>query len=284
MRRIGQFSGQALMVLIGTVISALAFSRLIIPNQMLSGGVAGFTLIINRLTGWPAGTMLLLINIPILILGYRQIGGRFILLTILAVTSFSLLLDLLPAQAAVDDRLLAAVFGGAMNGIGLGLVLRAGGSTGGTDIIGVVLNRRYAFSVGEVLLYFNGLIVAASALLFDLDAALYTLIAMFVTSRVVDAAQNTNRRKTALIVSGHSAEIAQRIQSELQRGVTYLQGEGAYQHGSQKVIFCVLTRFEVAQLKQIVLQVDPLAFMTISDTSEVVGRWQPRSPFRRQNG
>lgn len=281
MRRIGQTVFQAFLVLLGTTISALAFSRLIVPNHMLSGGVAGLTLIINNLTGWPAGTMLLLINIPILILGYKQIGGRFILLTILAVASFSLQLDLLPARAAVDDLLLAAVFGGALNGIGLGLVLRAGGSTGGTDIIGVVLNRRYSFSVGEVLLYFNALIVLASALLFNLEAALYTLIAMFVTSKVVDALQNSSRRKTAMIISDRSDEIAQRIQTELHRGVTFLQGEGAYQHGQRKVVMCVLTRFELASLKDIVLQEDPQAFMTVSETTEVVGRFQPRSPFRR---
>ncbi len=284
MRRVGQTAFQAFLVLLGTTISALAFSRLIVPNNMLSGGVAGLTLIINNLTGWPAGTMLLLINIPILILGYKQIGGRFILLTILAVASFSLQLDLLPAQAAVDDLLLAAVFGGALNGIGLGLVLRAGGSTGGTDIIGVVLNRRYAFSVGEVLLYFNALIVMASALLFNLEAALYTLIAMFVTSKVVDTLQNSSRRKTAMIISDRSEEIAQRIQTELHRGVTFLQGEGAYQHGPRKVVMCVLTRFELAALKDIVLQEDPQAFMTVSETTEVVGRFQPRNPFRRPVG
>lgn len=283
MRRIGQTAGPVLLVLVGTTISALAFNQLIIPNHMLSGGIAGLTLIINQLTGWPAGTMLLVINIPILLWGYKQIGGRFILLTILAVASFSFLLDFLPSQAAVDDLLLASVFGGAMNGIGLGLVLRAGGSTGGTDIIGVVLNRLYAFSVGEVLLYFNALIVLASALLFNLNAALYTLISMFVTSRVIDTLQNTHRRKTALIVSDHSQEIAERIQTELHRGVTFLQGEGAYQHGQRKVVLCVLTRFEVAQLKAILLQEDPQAFMTVSETSEVIGRFQPRSPFHRPN-
>lgn len=281
MKRTGQIAKQVLLVLLGTTISALSFSQLIVPNQMLSGGVTGLSLIIYRLTGWPAGTMLLLINIPILILGYRKIGGRFILLTILAVASFSFLIDFLPTRAAVDDLLLAAVFGGALNGFGLGLVLRAGGSTGGTDIIGVVLNRLYSFSVGEVLLYFNAAIVLASALLFNLTAALYTLISMFVTSRVVDALQNTHGRKTALIISEFPDQVAKRIQAELQRGVTFLQGEGAYQHEQRKVVMCVLTRFEIALLKEIVLKEDPQAFMTISETGEVVGLFQLRSPFHR---
>ena len=281
MQRTGQTVKQVLLVLFGTAISALSFSQLIVPNHMLSGGVTGLTLIINQLTGWPAGTMLLLINIPILILGYRKIGGRFILLTILAVASFSFLLDFLPSRPAVDDLLLASVFGGALNGIGLGLVLRVGGSTGGTDIIGVILNRLYSFSVGEVLLYFNALIVLASALLFNLTAALYTLISMFVTSRVVDALLNTHGRKTALIISDCPDQIAKRIQAELHRGVTFLQGEGAYQHGQRKVVMCVLTRFEISLLKEIVLQEDPQAFMTISETGEIVGLFQPRNPFHR---
>lgn len=284
MNRIKEISRSVILILLGTGLSALAYTQLIIPNRMLSGGVAGISLLINRLTGWPAGTLVLLINIPILILGYRKIGGKFIGLTIFSVLSFSLLLDIFPTTLAVNDLLLAAVFGGALNGLGLGLVLKAGGSTGGTDIIGVILNRRYSLSLGEVMLAFNGLIVLASALLFDLSGALYTLITMFVTSRAVDALQNNKDRKTALIITGMSDEIAAQIHAQLHRGVTFLQGEGSYQHGQRKVVMCVLTRFEIAQLKEIVLREDPTAFMTVSDTNEVIGRFQDFSPFRRPSG
>lgn len=273
-----------ILVLLGTSLSALAYTQLIIPNRMLAGGVGGVSLIINRLTGWPTGTLLLLINIPILILGYRKIGGRFIGLTILAVLSFSLLLDVIPTSVTLDDLLLASVFGGALHGLGLALVLKAGGSTGGTDIIGVILNRRYSLSMGEVMLAFNALIIFASALLFDLTSALYTLITMFVTSRALDAMQNTKDRKTALIITIEPQLISAQIHAQLGRGVTFLQGEGSYQHGQRKVIMCVLTRFEIAQLKEIVLKEDPQAFMTISDTNEVIGRFQDFSPFRRTTG
>ncbi len=283
LRNANRLIREIIFTLLGTIFSAIAFTQLIIPNRMLSGGAAGLSLIINRLTGVPAGLLLLLINIPILLIGYRYIGGRFIILTALGVASFSFLLDIIPTRAAVDDLLLASVFGGALNGIGLGIVLRTGGSTGGTDIVGVILNRLYAFSIGEVLLYFNAAIVAASALLFDLTSALYTLIAMFVTSKVIDALQNSRGRKTALIISDQPEEIAKQILERLQRGVTYLQGEGAYQHGQRKVVLCVLTRFETNQLKEIVLKTDPKAFMTISDTNEIVGRFQQHSPFRRPN-
>ncbi|NLY54196.1 MAG: YitT family protein [Firmicutes bacterium] len=281
MQRARRILGAVALVLLGTGISAIAYTQLIIPNRMLSGGVGGLSILINRLTGWPTGTLVFLINLPILYLGYRKIGGKFIALTIIAVINFSFLLDIIPVRAAVDDLLLASVFGGALNGLGLALVLKAGGSTGGTDVIGVILNRRYYLSIGEVLLAFNGLIVLASALIFDLMGALYTLITMFVTSRAVDSLQNVRDRKTALIVTSKHDEIAKQIHRRLQRGVTFLQGEGSYQHGQRKVILCVLTRFEISELKDIVLKEDPHAFMTISDTSEVLGRFEPYSPFRR---
>lgn len=284
MHRFKELSWSIILILLGTSLSALAYTHLIIPNRMLSGGVGGLSLIINRITGMPTGTLVFLINIPILILGYRKIGGKFIILTIMAVLSFSMLLDWFPTQPVVDDMLLASVFGGALNGIGLGLVLKAGGSTGGTDVIGIVLNRMYSFSLGEIMLAFNGLIVLASALLFDLNSALYTLITMFVTSRTVDAIQDSKDRKTALIVSDHAEEIAVKIHEDLHRGVTFLQGEGSYQRGSRKVIMCVLTRFEIAHLKEVVLSLDPKAFMTITDTNEVIGRFKPFSPFRRTTG
>lgn len=270
-----------LTIAIGTAMSAVAFTKLIIPNQMLSGGVNGVSILISRFTGLQVGTLVLLINIPIIILGYRKIGGRFIALTTAAVASYSLLVNLIPTSAAVDDLLLASVFGGLLHGLGLALVLRAGGSTGGTDVIGVILNRTYGLSMGEVMLGFNTLIVGASALLFDLNAALYTLVLMFVTSRTVDTLQNPSSRKTAIIITSEPHEMAERIHQQLQRGVTFLQGEGSYEGSERKVLMCVLTRFETVHLKEIVLSVDPNAFMTISETGEVVGRFAPRNVFRK---
>jgi len=219
-------------------------------------------------------------NIPILILGYKHIGGKFIILTSLAVLGLSLFLDVIPVRPAVDDLLLASVFGGVLNGVGLGLVLRAGGSTGGTDVIGVIANRKLSLSIGEVLMGFNAVIVGISAVLFDLSSALYTLIGMFVAARVLDTMQTSRGKKNVLIVSAKPDDVANAINTKLQRGVTFLHGEGAYAHSQRKIILCVLTRYELAQLKEVVLDIDPEAFMTISDTNEVIGRFQAHSPFR----
>jgi len=267
-------------IVLGVTLSAIAYNQMLIPNRMLSGGVAGISIIISTVTGWPTGTLVLLMNIPILLLGYKYIGGKFIIFTSLAVLGFSGLLDIIPVRAAVDDLLLAAVFGGALNGVGLGLVLRAGGSTGGTDIIGVIANRKFSLSIGEVLMGFNALIVGISAVLFDLGSALYTLIGMFVAARVLDTIQTSRGKKNALIVSAKPDEVAAAINLKLERGVTFLHGEGAYEHSKRKIILCVLTRYELAQLKEVVLAIDPNAFMTISDTNEVIGRFQAHSPFR----
>lgn len=267
-------------IVIGTFLSAVSYNQMFIPNRMLSGGVAGISIIINTLTGWPTGLLVLVMNIPILIIGYKHIGGKFIFLTSLAVVGLSLFLDLIPVRAAVDDMLLAAVFGGALNGIGLGLVLRVGGSTGGTDVLGVIANRKFSLSIGEVLMGSNAVIVGISAVLFDLSSALYTLIGMFVASRVLDTMQTSRGKKNVLIVCAKPQAVANAINTKLERGVTFLHGEGAYERSQRKIILCVLTRYELAQLKETVLGIDPEAFMTISDTNEVIGRFNAHSPFR----
>jgi len=270
-----------IVILLGTLFSAASFNLMLLPHRMMAGGVAGLSIIVGTLTGWPIGILVFIFNLPILYLGYRYIGGKFIILTSFAVFMFSTFLDWVPVSPAVDDIILASVFGGAMNGLGLGLVFKAGASTGGTDVLGVILNRKFSLSIGEVMMGFNALIVGLGAILFNLTAALYTLIAMFVTARIVDSMQSSRDKKNVLIVSSKPEEVAKALNVKLERGVTFLHGEGAYEQQPRKVIVCVLTRFEMVQLKETVFAIDPTAFMTISDVEEVVGRFAGYNPFRR---
>ncbi|MBS3872046.1 MAG: YitT family protein [Firmicutes bacterium] len=270
-----------IVILIGALCSAASFNMMLLPHRMLAGGVSGMSIIIGTLTGWPIGILVLIFNLPILYLGYRYIGGKFIMLTSFAVLMFSTFLDWVPVSPAVDDIILASVFGGAMNGLGLGLVFKAGASTGGTDVLGVILNRKFSLSIGEVLMAFNAIIVGLGAVLFDLTSALYTLLAMFVTARIVDSMQSSRDKKNVLIVSTKPEEVAKALNAKLLRGVTFLHGEGAYEQQPRKVIVCVLTRFELVQLKETVFAIDPTAFMTISDVEEVVGRFAAYNPFRK---
>lgn len=270
-----------IVILIGALCSAASFNLMLLPHRMMAGGVAGLSIIVGTLTGWPIGILVFVFNLPILYLGYRYIGGKFIVLTSFAVFMFSTFLDWVPVSPAVDDIILASVFGGALNGLGLGLVFKAGASTGGTDVLGIILNRKFSLSIGEVMMAFNALIVGLGAVLFDLTAALYTLIAMFVTARIVDSMQSSRDKKNVLIVSSKPEEVAKALNVKLERGVTFLHGEGAYEQQPRKVIVCVLTRFEMVQLKETVFAIDPTAFMTISDVEEVVGRFAGYNPFRR---
>ncbi|MBT9151925.1 MAG: hypothetical protein DDT35_00135 [Firmicutes bacterium] len=283
MKTLRKYLWPVLVILIGTLSSAASFNLMLLPNRMLAGGVAGLSIIIGTITGWPIGILVFVLNLPILYLGYKYVGGKFILLTTFAVLSFSTFLDLVPVSSAVEDILLASIFGGALNGLGLGLVFKVGASTGGTDVLGVILNRKFSLSIGEVLMAFNAIIVGLGAMLFDLNAALYTLIAMFVTARIVDSMQVSRDKKKALIVSSKSDALAEALNVKLGRGVTFFYGEGAYEHSQRKIIMCILTRFELAQLKEVVFGIDPAAFVTISDVDEVVGRFAAYNPFRRSN-
>ncbi|MCF6093299.1 YitT family protein [Microaerobacter geothermalis] len=264
------------LIIIGSFVNAIAFNYLILPNNILSGGLTGITIVINHFTGLGIGLLYFLFNIPIFLIGYKQLGTRFVIYSAIAVVSLSAMIDLIsPVNAYVtNDALLASIYGGLLLGAGVVIWLKIGGSGGGMDIISILLNRKYGYSVGQVMLILNGLIVMLSVFLYSLEQAMYTLIAIFVTSKMVDALQTAQSRRTAMIISNKPKEITEEIWSKLQRGVTYLDGSGAYSNTETKIILCVMTRFEIKEIKEIVLSIDPKAFITISTTDEVVGSFR----------
>ncbi len=268
-------------MLLGELLNAVAFQALIVPTRLLSGGVVGASMLLNQLYGLPIGLQTLIYNIPIFALGYRFLGRRFVVLSILGVALFSVLLDNIHIVPVTHDLLLAAVFGGVLTGIADGLILRAGGSTGGFDIIGLIVSKRSGFSVGQVFLVFNALIIVLAALVNNLELAMYTLIMQFVSARVVDTLQAAAPRRVALIISPKNEGIAERILSEMNRGVTYLDGGGAYTDVPLRILMCVITRYELTELHQIVSAVDPAAFTVILEASDVVGRFDHVSPLQR---
>lgn len=265
---------QAVGIVISSYIYAVALNYLYVPNKIISGGITGIAMLISHITNVPIGVLIILFNIPIFILGYKQLGKRFIFLSIIFVASSSLFIDLTANfRTDIHDLLLAAIYGGVVTGASVGLTFRLGGSSAGVDIIAAILNRKYSLSIGEVFLAINFLIILVSIFIYPINYALYTLIAMFVSSKAMDIAQvGLMSRKTILIISDKAEEISDRLLHDLHRGVTYLAGEGGFTHTSKKVIMCVVTRIELSQTKDIVFQVDPFAFLTISDTKEVVGK------------
>lgn len=268
-------------VLAGCLLNVVAFRWLIVPNRLLSGGVVGAAMLLNQVLGWPIGLQTTLYNIPIFLLGYRYLGRRFVILSVVGVIGLSVLLDNIWLPVVTNDLLLAAVFGGVLTGIADGLIIRFGGSTGGFDILGVIVSRRFGISTGQVFLAFNGVIIALAAYFNKPELAMYTLIMLFVSTRTIDTMLGTEPRSVALIVSTKHHEIAARLMADLRRGATYLKGSGAYTGTEYNVLLCAVTRYELVELRSIVQQIDPASFTVVLDASDVVGRFDRNSLLTR---
>lgn len=265
------------MVIVGSLIGALAFNLFIMPNKLLSGGVSGVSLIINYLTGIQPGLLVMIINIPIFILGYKFVDKEFIIYSLVGTVGFSLFLDMfafLQGSVVVDDILLSCIFGGLFNGIGAGIVFRNRGSQGGSDIISVIVKKHYSMNIGTTLLAINIIIVSSSIFIFqDINKAMYTLIMMFISTAVMDkVAQGFDIRKSIMVVTDSYEQVAQGIIKELGRGVTYLEGQGAYSGSQRKIIYCIISLNQLAKIKTIVFEIDPKAFITVTDVAEVNGK------------
>jgi uncharacterized membrane-anchored protein YitT (DUF2179 family) len=262
-------------VIAGGLIWSIAINGILIHNQFLSGGVSGFALVIHYLFRFlPVGLMVFLMNIPIFAIGWTMISGRFFVLSLLGMLSFSFFLTVTTwLHIPIGNPLLAAIFAGVISGVGSGLVFRVGGSGGGTGIIAMVLNRYFSVRVGMVSFALNSIPLILGALLINLEAALYSIVYMFVASSIVDRIlTGFNERRSIFIVSTKSSEIAEEILDKLHRGVTFLKGEGAYTHTAMRVVYCVVSLFELARLKNLVSSIDPEAFIVINETMEVIGR------------
>lgn len=264
------------MIAVGSLVSSAGVNAFLLPHHMLSGGATGVAMIIYFLTHWSVGLMVLLLNIPLFYAAYHYMDREFVLVSAYGIVVFSAALVVtqpLEQLRAVDDSMLAAIFGGVVSGIGGGLIFRVNGSAGGTDIVAAILKRYCAFNVGMVGFGINLVIISISSLLFGLKPALFTLIAMYLSGRVTDnVVEGVNRRKTITIISEYSEEIAQSILSQLGRGVTFLSGTGAYTRQDKRVVYAVVTTMELAKIKFIVESIDPQAFMIVSEAAEVLGR------------
>ncbi len=265
-----------LFILLGGLVQALSLRLFLIPGQLVSGGVSGAAQIINFFTGWPVGLMVFIGNLPLFVVGWRNLGGRrFALRTAFAIAVFSFLTDFLAPylpQSVTQDLVLNCVYGGVTLGIGLGLVYRGQGTSGGSDILGRILNRQFGISISQAYLITDTLVVLAGGLAFGWEKALYGLGVIYVSGLAAEAvSEGSGVFRTAMIVSNNANQVAQRILSVMERGVTVLQGTGAYTGSERPVLYCVITRAEVNQLKALVREADPNAFMVIGVAHEALG-------------
>lgn len=269
-------AGRYLLITLGCLISTCSINLFLVPHQLLSGGISGIAIIFYYLVGLPIGVQILAMNLPLLYLAYKLFGKKYALDILFGIVIFSLLVDItsfLNHFNAVDDVMLAAIYGGVFTGIGYGIVFRSNSSTGGMDIVAAIVKTKYGFSVGFINFAVNcGLMVVAS-LLFGLKLAMFTLISMFISSNLTDkVVAGLNNKKTVVIISGKSEEIAEEIIKEVGRGVTYLKGQGAFTLQDKDIIFVVVNLTQIAKIKLIVDGIDKYAFMIVQDANEVLGR------------
>jgi uncharacterized membrane-anchored protein YitT (DUF2179 family) len=274
LRRAVREGWRYLLLLAGTLAFVFAVRGLILPNRILSGGVTGMALLLNRLTGFPLGLAMALLNVPIFALGVRYIGRGFALRSAAAVLASWLLADYAPVPAWTHDSLLAGVFGGLLAGLGTALAMKAGGSLGGFDILGVVVNRRFGLGVGEVLLVLNGAMVIVAGILGTPELAMYTLVTIYVTGKTIDTLQSPRRRKAFLIMTRRPESIRDRVLKQMNRGMTVFRAEGAWSHEGITALLCVVTRTELRELGDIVQEEDPRSFVVVLESSEVMGSFR----------
>ncbi|TCW40657.1 uncharacterized membrane-anchored protein YitT (DUF2179 family) [Laceyella sacchari] len=260
-------------ILLGAILVAVALEIFLVPNDVIDGGIVGISIIFAHLSGLNLGVLLFVLNLPFFFIGYKQIGKTFALSTLLGVIVMSVGTNLLHSVPGLtDDPLLAAVFGGIILGIGVGLVIRNGGSLDGTEILAILFNKKLPLSVGQTVMIFNLFILGSAGFVFGWDRAMYSLMAYFIAFKMIDVViEGFDETKSVWIISDKPEELGNCILQRLGRGVTYLNGEGAYTGDSKKVIFCVVTRLEEAKLKLIVEDVDPQAFLAIGHIHDVQG-------------
>ncbi|MDF2556817.1 MAG: hypothetical protein K0R71_645 [Bacillales bacterium] len=264
---------KVLFMTLGGITMGVGLEFFLIPNSISDGGVVGISIMLSHLLGIPLGALLFTINLPFFYIGYKQIGKTFALSSLYSVAIFSITATLFHHyKEFTADPLLASVFGGILLGIGIGIVIREGGSTDGAEIMAILFSKKSAFSVGEFIMFINFFILGSAGFVFGWDKAMYSLITYFIAFKVIDIViVGLDESKSAMIISDLPEEIGAAIRDRLGRGVTYLNGTGGYTHEQKKVIYCVVTRLEEAKLQSIVDDIDENAFLAIANVAEVRG-------------
>lgn len=262
-------------ITVGVVIMALGLDMFLVPNKIAAGGVSGIATLLYYLFRVPVGMAMLLINVPLFLTAIKTLGFGFGVRSLYGTIALSVAVDLLAPHVPVPTHqpLLASIYGGIAVGIGLGLVFRYKATTGGTDLAAAIVNKYLVWaSVGLILFGIDAMVIIAAGYVFNAELALYALLTVFLTARVIDVVQEGfGSAKAALIISDNAEEIGQAILEKLDRGATALHGTGFYTGTDKKVILSVVTRAEISSLKELVHQIDPRAFVILTDVHEVLG-------------
>ncbi|MGD2271968.1 MAG: YitT family protein [Desulfobacterales bacterium] len=262
------------LISVGSVLCTAAINGILIPKQLISGGFTGLAILIHYLVPFlSVGVVYCILNIPVYVLGWKFVGRRFFLYSIAGLFIFSATVTWIHLTVPIQDKFLSALLAGIISGVGAGIILRSLGSAGGLDILSIILIKKFSIRLGSSILAFNCILLVVFAFIFSIEAALYALIFIFVSSKLVDlVATGLSQRKTAIIISDAWSDISNEIINTLQRGVTIVRGQGAYSGQEKPILYVVITFQELSRLKQFVRRIDPNAFVVISDTLEVMGQ------------
>jgi len=262
-----------LAIAIGAVIAAFSLEEFLIPNGIIDGGVVGISIMAEIVTKIPTSVYIVVLNIPFLIFGYKHGGRKFVAYSIYAIIMFSIFLVVLPKFDLTHEMFLACIFGGVVLGVGIGIIMRAGGSLDGTEMLAIGISKNAQFSVGQFVMVCNVVIFGVSGLLFGLDRALYSMVTYFVAAKVIDiVVEGLDESKAAMIITDKYSEITSGIQEELGRTVTYLSGEKGFSAKDTKVIYAVITRMEIGKLKELIHGIDKHAYVTITNVADVINK------------
>lgn len=271
------FIKKLFVVLIGALLNAIGLNLFLIPADVYASGFTGVAQLISRsLEDYTpfyvsTGILLLLLNIPVTILGWRKVGKSFTLYSFLSVAATTFFLAIIPLKSVSNDILLNAVFGGVIAAVGIGFTLKWGASTGGLDIVAMVLSRMKDKPVGTYLFTLNSIIIVTAGFLYGWEKALYTLVTLYVSTRVIDTIHTRHEKLTAMIITKKSDELKEAIQSKLVRGITTIPAKGAFTNESKEMMYIVITRYELFDLEQIIKEIDPGAFTNIVETAGIFG-------------
>lgn len=269
----GRLALRMFFLTLGAVIMAIGLEMALVPNKLIDGGVTGISIMLSDFTSMKLGLFIVLLNLPFLYLGYKQIGKSFALSTAYGIVILSISTVLLHHyEPFTHDVLLATIIGGVFIGIGVGIAIRAGGCLDGTETLAILISKKTPLSVGQVILFINLFILGSAGVIYGFDRFMYSFLAYFIAFKTIDlVTEGLNESKSAWIISDHHEEIGDQIIHRLGRGVTYLNGKGGYSKDEKAVIFCVITRLEEAKLKEIIHDIDPTAMFALGNIAEIQG-------------
>ncbi len=268
-----EYLSRAFFITLGAFITAAALETFLLPNNIIDGGVIGLSMMLHYITKWNLGLLIFCINIPFILLALRKLGYKFVIQTVFANAMLAIATNILNGFKVTEDLILSAVFGGIILGFGVGLILRNNASLDGTEMVSITISKKLKIiSVGELLMFINLFIYTGAGFLLGWDRALYSILTYYIASKVIDAVlEGLDKSKSVRIVSDYHRELGDAIMKELDISVTYLRALGGYSRQEKIITYCVVNKFEIAKLKDLVHSIDPKAFIVTEDVHEVEG-------------